>query len=151
MCNVQYTLRVLLSKLQQIVCQVVLRPAWNKRNLCGRKRNFKMQSIFKLAAIVSVAAATLLTGCATSQKIQVVQPGDSTLSCGAIKTEITKLDASQAEIDSKKGITGTNVAAALFWLPGLAYTYYDAGEAQRLISDRKSAITMIYNNKKCSS
>lgn len=34
---------------------------------------------------------------------------------------LVKLDKAQAEIDSKKGVTGTNVAAAIFWLPGLAY------------------------------
>jgi hypothetical protein len=60
-----------------------------------------------------------------------------------------KLDKAQADIDSKKGVTGTNVASALFWLPGLAYTYYDAGEAQRLINERKSGLTKMYNDKKC--
>ncbi len=91
----------------------------------------------------------LIIGCATSQKIQVVQPGDHNLSCESIKAELGKLDAAQTDIESKKGVTGTNVAAALFWLPGLAYTYYDAGEANRLISDRRSALTSSYNNKNC--
>lgn len=99
--------------------------------------------------IASLAVCVSIFGCATSEKIQVVQLGDPNLSCGGIKDQIAKLDRSQADIDSKKGVNGTNVAAALFWLPGLAYTYYDAGEAQRLISDRKSALTTIYNNKKC--
>ena len=71
--------------------------------------------------------------------------------CNAVKEELAKLDKAQAEIDSKKGVTGTNVAAAIFWLPGLAYTYYDAGEATRFISDRKRALTTIYNNKNCTS
>jgi len=65
--------------------------------------------------------------------------------------EIRKLDAAKADIESKKGVTGTNVAAALFWLPGLAYTYYDAGEATRLIADRRSALTSIFNGKNCKS
>ncbi|MDQ3186617.1 MAG: hypothetical protein M3Q16_09240 [Pseudomonadota bacterium] len=99
------------------------------------------------AALVAVAASGLLFGRATSQKIQVVQPGDQNLSCNAIKEELAKPDKAQAEIDSKKGVTGTNVAAALLWLPDLAYTYYDAGEATRLISDRKSALTAVFNNK----
>ena len=66
-----------------------------------------------------------------------------------VKDELAKLNKAQAEVDVKKGATGTNVASAIFWLPGLAYTYYDAGEAQRLISDRKSSLTTHYNNKKC--
>ena len=108
-----------------------------------------MKSIRNLVTIATMTSTVMLAGCATSQKIQVVQPGDPNLSCTALKDEIGKLDKAQAEIDSKKGMTGTNVAAALFWLPGLAYTYYDAGEAQRLITDRKSGLTTIYNNKKC--
>jgi hypothetical protein len=54
---------------------------------------------------------------------------------------LAKLDKTQAEVDSKKGVTGTNVAAALLWVQGLAYTYHDAGEATRLVSDRRSAPT----------
>lgn len=95
------------------------------------------------------AAIAVLTGCATSQKIQAVQPGDDNLSCAAIKDEFRKLDQAQGEIDSKKGVTGTNVAAAVFWLPGLVYTYYDASEANRLISDRRNGLTTIYNKKSC--
>ena len=109
-----------------------------------------MQSTIKISSTFAVITAVLLSSCATSEKIQVVQPGDPNLACGALKEEIGKLDRAKSDIDSKKGMTGTNVAAALFWLPGLAYTYYDAGEAQRLIIDRKSALTTIYNNKKCS-
>ena len=108
-------------------------------------------SYSKLSAIsIAVGLSAVLLGCATSEKIQVVQTGDNNLSCSGLKDEIAKLDKAQSDIDSKKGVTGTNVAAALFWLPGLAYTYYDAGEAQRLITDRKSALTKIYNDKRCS-
>lgn len=105
----------------------------------------------KSTAMVAAVVSGLLFGCATSQKVQVVQPGDQNLSCHAIIEELAKLDKTQAEIDSKKGVTGTNVAAALLWVPGLAYTYYDAGEATRLVSDRRSALTSVYNNKNCTS
>ena len=104
---------------------------------------------FRSTALVVAVMSGLLFGCATSQKIQVVQPGDQNLSCHAITQELARLDQTQAEIDSKKGVTGTNVAAALLWFPGLAYTYYDAGEATRLVSDRRSALTSVYNNKNC--
>lgn len=67
----------------------------------------------------------------------------------AIKEEAAKLDKAQTDVDSKKGATGINVAAAILWIPGLAYTYYNAGEATRLTSDRKSSLTTIYNNKNC--
>ena len=104
-----------------------------------------------LAAVVAVfvLSTMFLVGCATSQKVQVVQVGDDDLTCEQIRNELEKLDNAQNEVDSKKGATGTNVASALFWLPGLAYTYYDAGQAERLITDRKSHLTNIANQKDC--
>lgn len=108
-----------------------------------------MNPSYAIKLISSLALCVQLFGCATSEKIQVVQPGDPDLSCKGIRDLMTKLDVSQADIDSKKGVNSTNVAAAIFWVPGLVYTYYDAGEAQRLIRDRKSALTTIYNNKRC--
>jgi hypothetical protein len=107
----------------------------------------KIKTIFSAATLCAVALAT--TGCATSQKIQVVQIGDQNLSCAELTAELKKLDQAQTEVESKKGLTGTNVAAALFWRLGLAYTYYDAGEANRLISDRRNALTTRFNDKSC--
>lgn len=102
----------------------------------------KFLAVFSLSILV-------ITGCATSQKVQVVQPGDNKLSCEQINNEIRRLDDAQREIDSKKGVTGTNVMSVLFWLPGLAYTYYDAGEASRLIYDRRTHLTALSNDKDC--
>ncbi|MEK7990438.1 MAG: hypothetical protein VSS52_005480 [Thiotrichaceae bacterium] len=99
--------------------------------------------------ISTLLAALLLGGCATSKKIQTVQAGDNKLSCNELTSELTRLDDAESDIDSKKGVTGTNVAAALFWLPGLAYTYYDAGQAEELINERRANLTKIYNDKGC--
>ncbi len=92
---------------------------------------------------------TLLTGCATSQKVQVVQMGDDKLSCATITEELAQLDKADTEVNSKKGVTGTNVAAALFFWPALAYTYIDAKDANEAISDRRSHLTAIGNKKNC--
>lgn len=97
--------------------------------------------------ILLITMITLVGGCATSKKIQPVQMGDHKLTKEQLMSEIKKLDEAQESVDSNKGFTGTNVAAALFWLPGLAYTYYDAGEATRLIEQRRSHLTSIYNQK----
>ena len=97
-----------------------------------------------LAAIIVV-----LAGCATSAKVQTVQIGDEQLSCDQIKNELVKLDQAQKEIDDKKGVTGTNVASALFWVPGLLYTYYDAGQATEAINTRRANLNGSYNKKGC--
>ena len=95
-------------------------------------------------------AATFLTGCATSQKVQVVQMGDDKLTCAKIAEELAQLDRADSEVNSKKGVTGTNVAAALFFWPALAYTYMDAKDANKAIADRRSHLTAIGNKKNCS-
>lgn len=90
-----------------------------------------------------------LAGCATSEKIQVTQRGDNDLTCKQLDAEFNKLDKAQAEVESKKGVNETNVAAVLVWLPGLAYTYYDAAQATQAIADRRSKLTAIYNARHC--
>jgi hypothetical protein len=98
-------------------------------------------------AVLMLTLAGLVCGCATSQKIPPVQIGDNQLSKQEIVCEMDKLVLAEQQIASKKGVTGTNVAAALFWVPGLAYTYYDAGEAMRLIEQRRAHLTSLYNQK----
>ncbi len=95
--------------------------------------------------LLLVLIMPLITGCASSKKIQPVQFGDNKLSKKQLLDEIQKLDVAQEEINSKKGMTGTNVASALFWMPGLLYTYHDASEATRLIAERRSHLTGLYN------
>lgn len=90
-----------------------------------------------------------LAGCATSEKVQAKQIGDSAMSCEQLLAETRQLDEAQRQVDAKRGATGTNVAAALFWLPGLAYTYYDAGQADQLILERKAWLAELYDEKGC--
>lgn len=97
--------------------------------------------------LISILLVLSLTACATSSKVQVVQKGDTLMTEAEILRELDRLDEAQKQIDNNKGVTGTNVAAFLFFMPGLAYTYYDASEATKLINQRKSHLTDIYNQK----
>lgn len=99
--------------------------------------------------ISMIAIAVLATGCATSEKVQTAQTGDKSLSCADITKEFQKLDAAESDVKSKKGVTGTNVAGALLWLPGLAYTFYDAGQATDAISARRSRLVELSDHKNC--
>jgi hypothetical protein len=100
-----------------------------------------------IRSLFLIAMMIFAIGCSTSPKTQVIQLGDEQLTKEQIHVEFSKLDAAQREIESKKGVTGTNVASALFWIPGLAYTYYDASDATRMIESRRSHLTSIYNKK----
>jgi hypothetical protein len=94
-------------------------------------------------------ASFLLGGCATSRKVNIVQAGDHRLPCDQLMAELEKLDQAEQEVESKKGVTGTNVSAALFCLPWLAYTYYYAGQAVGAINDRRAHLTKLYNDQDC--
>ena len=108
-----------------------------------------MKKSFSFSLVMSVVLLAGLSSCATSEKVQVVQPGDNRLSCSQIKTELKKLGAAQKEVGSKKGVTGTNVAAAVFFWPALAYTEYDASKATDSINARKATLTAEFNRKDC--
>jgi hypothetical protein len=97
--------------------------------------------------ILVIASALLVSACSTSPKTQVVQMGDNQFSKSQIMAQLAKLDQTELEIKSKKGATPTNVAAFLFWTPGLVYTYYDSSEALKLVEQRRSHLTRIYNHK----
>lgn len=92
-------------------------------------------------------ALTLLTGCAISPKTQVVQPGDHEMTRTQIQAEFKKLDQAQRDVDSNKGVNGTNIAAALFFWPGLIATQMDASDAQNLINQRRAHLQSIWNKK----
>jgi len=93
--------------------------------------------------------SAFLSGCATSKKVTANKIGDNKMTCDQLIAELEKMDQADEEIESKKGATGTNVAAALLWLPGLAYTYYDAGQATEAVNNRRANLTMLYNEKNC--
>lgn len=103
-----------------------------------------MKSVAKVTIILG---ALILGACSTSPKTQVVQMGDNQYTAQQIQAELARLDQTEKEINKKKGLNATNTAAFLLWWPGLAYTYYDAGEAQKLIEQRRSHLTSIYNQK----
>lgn len=111
------------------------------------KLELQMKGLVRVVCVLLTASMLALAGCSSSPKTQVVQMNDESLSRDQILQELAKLDQVQRDIDSNKGATGTNVAAFLFWLPGLAYTYYDASEATKLVEQRRSHLTGIYNKK----
>ena len=105
----------------------------------------KLSRTLTLVSLITVTA--LISGCATSPKVQVVSAGDNALSKDQLLAEITKLNEADQKINSKKGVTGTNVAAALFFWPGLIYTHMDANDAGRLVEQRRNHLTSLYNQK----
>ncbi|HEX5776847.1 MAG TPA: hypothetical protein VFX95_09230 [Caulobacteraceae bacterium] len=108
----------------------------------------KLARATALTAAVAMLGASL-AGCATTTKVATQQPGDLSMSCEQIKTEFTKLDAVMQEADGNKGVNAANVAAVLFFWPAAVGNYMDADKAEKLVEQRRTHLTSIYNQKGC--
>jgi len=101
----------------------------------------------RLIAASSVLA--LLTACANPDVVDVRKLGDEELSCEQIREEIYEAEKFEDKARDEKGVTGKNVAAALFFWPAMLVTYNNAGEAIEAAKDRKERLTRIGDKKGC--
>jgi len=96
-----------------------------------------------------IAAVTLLAGCATPHVVQPVKVSDSALTCAQLTTEMSDADRFRTDAQKEKGMTGTNVAAVIFFWPAMIGTYSNANEAIAAADTRKLNLMGLYNQKKC--
>ena len=91
-----------------------------------------------------------IASCATPTVVHVVAPTDSKLTCNQIDTEIAMANKYAADAKKEKNIgTGTNVAALLFWLPGLVATNMNANEAIETANQRALHLQNLKTQKNC--
>ena len=93
--------------------------------------------------------AGLLSGCATPTVVEVKQSGDAALSCAQIKGELDVADKYLKAAKKDRTATGTNVAAAIFFLPGLLGTYVNTEEAINAAKERSAVLMKFAERKKC--
>ena len=104
----------------------------------------------KLAIATLLATGGLMTGCATPHVVQAVKTGDSSMTCAQIDTELADADRFRSDAQKEKGMTGTNVAAVIFFWPAMIGTYSNANEAIAAADSRKIHLTNLSTQKKCS-
>ena len=98
----------------------------------------------------AAAGLLLLSGCASSVSVEKVQAGDGAKSCEQLASAIQEAERFRKEAENKKGVTGTNTAAALLFWPGLLVTYSDANAAIKAADQRKEYLTELRVKKGCS-
>lgn len=91
----------------------------------------------------------ILAGCATPHVVDTKQPGDKKLSCEELEEQIEDANRFEKKARDERGVTGTNVAAAVFFWPGLLATYSNAGDAIDAAQERRNHLTKIYEKKDC--
>jgi hypothetical protein len=75
---------------------------------------------------------------------------DNQLSCSEIVAQIEEADRFEEEARSERKVTGTNVAAAVFFWPALIGTYANTEEAIDAARERKQHLTTLHEKKGCS-
>lgn len=90
-----------------------------------------------------------LVACASPDVITERQIGDEDMDCGQLKAAIAEAEQFEREARRERGATGTNVAAALFFFPGLFATYANTQEAIDAARDRQDHLTRIANDRGC--
>ena len=99
--------------------------------------------------ICAIALATLLSACACPDTVETKKLGDEDMSCQQLLAEIKQTETARADLSSEKGVTGKNVAAAVFFWPALIVTHGNVNDAMQGLDHRKSHLMEIYNKKNC--
>ena len=100
--------------------------------------------------IASFFILTFVASCATPTVVNVVEPTDSSLNCSQIDTQIAMAAKYADDAKEEKSMgTGTNVAALLFWLPGLYQTNVNVKEAVDAANRRAEHLSRLKISKNC--
>lgn len=96
-----------------------------------------------------VTLALLVTACASPTVVQSVKAGDNGLTCAQLQNEYQDAEQLRAAADKEKGMTGGNVARAIFFWPAILGSFSNANEAIAAADSRKVNLANIMNMKGC--
>lgn len=99
--------------------------------------------------LIAVTIAAALGACATPEVTQVRKSGDSDLACAQLKAEFVRAQELEAAARKERTVTGTNVAAAIFFWPALIGTYSNTESAINAAVDRQRAVEKLATEKAC--
>ena len=103
----------------------------------------------KYAIVTSILTITLLVGCTTPTVVQTRKASDGDLSCAQLKDQITEAEDFEAKARKERGMTGTNVAAAVLFWPALLGTYKNTEDAIEAAKERQKNLFTIAKGKSC--
>ena len=97
----------------------------------------------------AVVASALVAGCASPTVVQSVKVGDTGLTCPQLQNEYQDADRFKTEADKEKGLTGGNVARAIFFWPAILGSFSNANEAIAAAETRKVHLANLMTKKDC--
>ena len=97
---------------------------------------------------VTVTAA-FLGGCASPTVVKSKQSNVRMMSCAALKTASGEAKDFESKARKERGVTGTNVVAAIFFWPAMLGTYKNTEDAIEAAKERQKHLEIIAAEKKC--
>ncbi|WP_281967455.1 hypothetical protein [Roseovarius nanhaiticus] len=101
----------------------------------------------KIALILTAVAG--LSACAAPEVVSERKAGDTALTCAQLGAQLREAEKFKEKARAEKGVTGTNVAAGLFFWPALLVTYSNSEEAIEAAEDRQEHLYKIADSKNC--
>ena len=102
-----------------------------------------------LTVLATAASAVFLSGCASPTVVESKQSNDRMMSCDALKTAYGEAKEFENKARKERGVTGTNVAAAIFFWPAMLGTYKNTEDAIEAAKDRQKHLESVAAEKKC--
>jgi hypothetical protein len=102
-----------------------------------------------MTVLTTTVAAAFLGGCASPTVVESKQTNDRLMSCDALKTAYTEAKDFENKARKERGVTGTNVAAAIFFWPAMLGTYKNTEDAIEAAKERQKHLESIAAEKKC--
>lgn len=95
-----------------------------------------------------LAAALSLASCAPRYNPYAPRP-DAELSCQEVRDEIARAQSARTEAGRNRGLSGQNVAWAIFFLPGVLANEYTNDQVQQAADQRIATLNRLYAAKRC--
>ena len=99
--------------------------------------------------LAATVTAAFLGGCASPTVVESKQSNDRMMSCDALKTAYGEAKDFESKARKERGVTGTNVAAAIFFWPAMLGTYKNTEDAIEAAKERQKHLETVAAEKKC--
>ncbi|GAA5513501.1 hypothetical protein Dcar01_02239 [Deinococcus carri] len=102
----------------------------------------------KLFVVATALAALSLASCAPRYNPNAQKP-DTELSCVEIKSEVARAQQAREEAGKNRGLSGQNIAWAIFFIPGILANEYTNDQVQKAADDRIAKLNQLYAARSC--
>lgn len=106
-------------------------------------------ALIKMKNLLLILCIATLVGCASPSVVATKQIGDSSLNCTGLKKAYQEAVEFEENARKERRVTGTNIAAAVFFWPALIATYSNTEDAINAAKDRQKVLIEIAKKKRC--